>query len=122
MCTTAAPASAASIADCAICSGVTGTCGLRPTVSPAPVMAQVMNALQFTDPPLSFGRKRYLGDQLVATLPPTAPTKGPETEGGDVDRRDSSPRPWGRGDRLGQPWPNPHRALSRRQLIIGGSS
>ncbi len=47
MCTTAAPASAASIAEVAICSGVTGTCGLRPTVSPAPVMAQVMKAFQF---------------------------------------------------------------------------
>ena len=47
MCTTAAPASAASMAEVAICSGVTGTCGLRPTVSPAPVMAQVMKAFQF---------------------------------------------------------------------------
>jgi hypothetical protein len=38
----------------AICSGVTGTCGLRPTVSPAPVMAQVMKAFQFNGslPPL----------------------------------------------------------------------
>ena len=47
MCTTAAPALAASIADAAICSGVTGTCGLFPTVSPAPVMAQVMKTSQF---------------------------------------------------------------------------
>jgi hypothetical protein len=38
----AAPASAASIAASAISSGVTGTCGERPAVSPAPVSAQVM--------------------------------------------------------------------------------
>ena len=48
MCTTAAPALAASIADSAICCGVTGTCGLLPVVSPAPVMAQVMKTSQFT--------------------------------------------------------------------------
>ena len=47
MCTTAAPALAASMAEVAICSGVTGTCGLLPTVSPAPVMAQVMKTSQF---------------------------------------------------------------------------
>ena len=41
-------AAAASIADRAICSGVTGTCGLRPTVSPAPVIAHVMKTFQFT--------------------------------------------------------------------------
>ena len=47
MCTTAAPALAAPIADVAICSGVTGTCGLLPTVSPEPVIAQVMKTSQF---------------------------------------------------------------------------
>ena len=47
MCTTAAPALAASIADVAICSGVTGTCGLLPTVLPEPVTAQVMKTSQF---------------------------------------------------------------------------
>ena len=51
MCTTAAPASAASTADAAICSGVTGTCGLRRTVSPAPVSAQVMMTSWFTGVP-----------------------------------------------------------------------
>src|SRR5919109_577326 len=35
----AAPALAASMADCAICSGVTGTAGLRPGVSAEPVTA-----------------------------------------------------------------------------------
>jgi hypothetical protein len=48
MCTTAAPARAASMADSAICSGVTGTCVLLAVVSPAPVMAQVMKTSQFT--------------------------------------------------------------------------
>src|SRR3954453_18915148 len=54
MCAIAAPARAASIAESAICSGVTGTSSLRPVVSPAPVTAQVMNASQFT-PPLPLG-------------------------------------------------------------------
>src|SRR6201987_446262 len=48
MCATAAPARAASIAASAICSGVTGTCSLRATVSPAPVTAQVTKTSQFT--------------------------------------------------------------------------
>ena len=41
------PPLAASIAESAICSGVTGTCGLLAVVSPAPVMAQVMKTSQF---------------------------------------------------------------------------
>ena len=40
--TIAAPAFAASMAESAICAGVTGMSGCRPTVSPAPVTAQVM--------------------------------------------------------------------------------
>jgi hypothetical protein len=40
MCTMAAPALAASIAELAICSGVTGTAELRPGVSADPVTAQ----------------------------------------------------------------------------------
>ena len=40
--TTAAPALAASRAELAICSGVTGMAGCLPTVSPPPVTAQVM--------------------------------------------------------------------------------
>ena len=47
ICTTAAPAFAASIADSAICCGVTGTLSLLPVVSPAPVTAQVMKTSQF---------------------------------------------------------------------------
>jgi hypothetical protein len=39
MCTMAAPALAASIAELAICWGVTGTAGLRPGVSAEPVTA-----------------------------------------------------------------------------------
>ena len=41
------PARAAAMPDSAICSGVTGTCSERPTVSPAPVSAQVMMTLRF---------------------------------------------------------------------------
>src|SRR5215470_3986334 len=40
MCTIAAPALAASMADCAICWGVTGTAGFLPGVSAEPVTAQ----------------------------------------------------------------------------------
>src|SRR5699024_3767378 len=55
MCTTLAPAPSASTAEAAICAGVTGTCSLRPTVSPAPVRAVVRMTLLFmvsltTDP------------------------------------------------------------------------
>jgi hypothetical protein len=48
MCTTAAPARAASRADSAISSGVTGTRSLIPVVSPVPVTAQVMKTSVFT--------------------------------------------------------------------------
>jgi hypothetical protein len=44
MCTTAAPAAAASSAEAAIWSGVTGTLSLIPVESPEPVIAQVMKA------------------------------------------------------------------------------
>src|SRR5690242_1287758 len=46
MCTIAAPALAASIAEAAICAGVTGTAGLRPGVSAEPVTAQEMITLR----------------------------------------------------------------------------
>src|SRR5215469_10779613 len=42
----AAPALAASRADCAICSGVTGTAGLRPGVSAEPVTAHEIMTLR----------------------------------------------------------------------------
>src|SRR5262249_14906278 len=42
----AAPALAASMADCAICSGVTGTAGLRPGVSAEPVAAHEIRTLR----------------------------------------------------------------------------
>src|SRR3546814_7931101 len=48
MCTTAAPALAASTAEAAIWAGVTGTLSDRPVVSPAPVRAQVMKADRLT--------------------------------------------------------------------------
>ena len=41
MCTIVAPALDAAMQSRAICSGVTGTCGLSFTVSPPPVTAQV---------------------------------------------------------------------------------
>src|SRR6266851_9271646 len=46
MCTIAAPALAASIADCAICAGVTGTAGFLPGVSADPVTAQAIITLR----------------------------------------------------------------------------
>src|SRR6516164_2064441 len=46
MCTMAAPALAASMADVAICAGVTGTAGLRPGVSAEPVTAHEMITLR----------------------------------------------------------------------------
>src|SRR6185437_3588836 len=48
--TIAAPAVAASIDDAAICAGVTGTAGLRPGVSAAPVTAQEMITLRCIHP------------------------------------------------------------------------
>src|SRR5215467_7010007 len=42
----AAPALAASMADCAICAGVTGTAGLRPGVSAEPVTAHEIMTLR----------------------------------------------------------------------------
>jgi hypothetical protein len=47
----AAPALAASIADCAICAGVTGTAGLRPGVSADPVTAHEIMTLRCIFPP-----------------------------------------------------------------------
>src|SRR5436190_23753532 len=47
----AAPALAASMADCAICSGVTGTAGLRPGVSAEPVTAHEIMTLRCMPPP-----------------------------------------------------------------------
>src|SRR5258708_32012826 len=51
ICTIAAPALAASSADCAICSGVTGTAGLRPGVSADPVTAHEIMTLRCMPPP-----------------------------------------------------------------------
>src|SRR5579864_4594084 len=51
ICTMAAPALAASIEERAICSGVTGTAGLRPGVSAEPVTAQEMMTLRCIIPP-----------------------------------------------------------------------
>ncbi len=47
MCTMAAPARAASMAEAAICSGVIGQCGLLVTLVSSPVMAQVMMTSEF---------------------------------------------------------------------------
>jgi hypothetical protein len=46
MWTTAAPALAASMQDCAICGGVTGTAGFFPGESAEPVTAQEMMTLR----------------------------------------------------------------------------
>src|SRR6476620_4624186 len=50
----AAPALAASMADCAICSGVTGTAGLRPGVSADPVTAHEIITLRCMPPPCAY--------------------------------------------------------------------
>src|SRR5215475_7457273 len=47
----AAPALAASIADCAICAGVTGTAGFLPGVSAEPVTAQAIITFRCMVPP-----------------------------------------------------------------------
>src|SRR3954454_15573113 len=47
MCTMAAPACAASIAAAAICSGVTGQCGLFVSFVSSPVIAQVIMTSKF---------------------------------------------------------------------------
>ena len=59
MCTIAAPALAASRQELAICSGVTGTAGLRPGVSAEPVTAQEIITLRaiFSLPDLVLGRQ-----------------------------------------------------------------
>ena len=49
--TIAAPALAASSADCAICAGVTGTAGLRPGVSAEPVTAHEIITFRCMLPP-----------------------------------------------------------------------
>ena len=59
MCTIAAPALAASRQELAICSGVTGTAGLRPGVSADPVTAQEIITFRaiFSLPDLVLGRQ-----------------------------------------------------------------
>src|SRR5580658_1264250 len=59
ICTMAAPALAASIEERAICSGVTGTAGLRPGVSAEPVTAQEIMTLRCVVPPNAFADDRY---------------------------------------------------------------
>ena len=51
MCTIAAPASAAAIAEAAICSGVTAQCGLLVTLVSSPVTAQVIMTSGFMGAP-----------------------------------------------------------------------
>src|SRR5262249_48949103 len=81
--TIVAPARAAAMPDSAICSGVTGTCSDRPTVSPAPVRAQVIMTLRFTE-----GSPLWL---VSAALPDRLPLLGeglepPEAVLGGVER------------------------------------
>ena len=54
MCTIAAPAFAASTADCAICCGVTGTAGFLPGVSAEPVTAQEIMTFRCIEIPSVF--------------------------------------------------------------------
>src|SRR5438477_3741727 len=60
MCTIAAPALAASIEDCAICSALTGTAGFLPGVSADPVTAQeIMTLRRIAGPPPSLQVELY---------------------------------------------------------------
>src|SRR2546423_13072566 len=71
MCTIAAPALAASIAEEAICSGVTGTAGFLPGVSADPVTAQEIITLRCTAfLPNSSSRGAYNGPRKLDTAQP----------------------------------------------------
>ena len=61
----AAPALAASIEERAICSGVTGTAGLRPGVSAEPVTAHEMMTLRCMVPPNAFAATRGSAPDLA---------------------------------------------------------
>src|SRR3954454_19610421 len=95
----AAPALAASMADCAICSGVTGTAGLRPGVSADPVTAHEIMTLRCMPPPCPRHcfAKAYSEDRAEAQR--FRPQRG------DAGRRD-----W----RRSQAWLQDRGVLSRR--------
>src|SRR5947208_2146332 len=107
---TAAPARAASMAALAMSSGRTGTCVLRPVVSPAPVTAQVMNASQFTGiSPLGWSfqqQQRHLVRRLQGVPPqPGQPLPGdPLARPPDVDddHRPAEPVEDAGGDAVGE--------------------
>ena len=104
MCTTAAPARAASIAASAICSGVTGTCSLRPTVSPAPVTAQVTKTSQFTASSVRYANLRCTSCEARTIMPsrfpmvqsaptqPARPRRAPRHRAGVRAGRDAAGR------------------------------
>src|SRR5262245_12412118 len=97
MWTMAAPALAASIADCAICAGVTGTAGFLPGVSAEPVTAQAIITLRFMFPPA--GACRASLAHVRATWTPVRPGVGdrgrtrPAARSCGVDPGQSG-RPW----------------------------
>src|SRR3954467_3441075 len=71
--TIAAPALAASRQEFAICSGVTGTAGLRPGVSAEPVTAQeIITFRAIVTPPKPAARRHFIGPAAAgrAVLPP----------------------------------------------------
>src|SRR6185369_17696796 len=68
MWTIAAPALAASIADCAICCGVTGTAGLRPGVSAEPVTAHEIITLRCMGTPAGPGEWASIAE-IARTCP-----------------------------------------------------
>src|SRR3954447_22536672 len=89
----AAPALAASMADRAICSGVTGTAGLRPGVSADPVTAHEIMTLRCMPPPCPRRclAKAYSEDRLEAQrFRPQRGDAGGEMGGGR--RHNSRPR------------------------------
>src|SRR6516164_1047181 len=75
MCTIAAPALAASIADVAICSGVTGTAGLRLGVSAEPVTAHEIITLRCMLSPAAlpdhpaFAHRKLMRSRCASPIP-----------------------------------------------------
>jgi hypothetical protein len=68
MCTIAAPALAASTADCAICCGVTGTAGFLPGVSADPVTAHeimILRCMAFSNPNDGDQARKAFGGRYV---------------------------------------------------------
>src|SRR4051812_15229106 len=133
---TGAPARAASSAASAIWAGVTGTPGCLPTVSPAPVTAQVTITSRFIPaspcperaaPAVPGGgprnaRSAHRGRGAPASRRRTGGAGGlARTTGRQARRRlGGRRRRWWRGRRLGRLWRALRRAASRELVQLAG--